>query len=142
MRNQSNASSYMNLPQQRPPIHENRDRSAVFFAPAVSLSLFFFSADSPALRDITDELFVLVVGSFALQRRVTTKGEKRFAPAINNNESVRSMCPVTDIPHFSLFIFLTLLLSRSLFAKTVTECRTRRNSRSVQLPLKQKQSSG
>lgn len=83
-----------------PSIHENRDRFAL---------LFFFGRLSRALRNITDELFVFVLGSFALQRRVTTKEEKRFTLTINNNESTRSMCLVTDIPHFPLFIFLAPL---------------------------------
>lgn len=83
-----------------PSIHENRDRFAFLF--------FFFARLSCALRNITDELFVLVLDSFALQRRVTTKEEKRFTLAINNNESTRSMCLVTDFP---LFIFLACLYS-------------------------------
>ena len=83
-----------------PSIHENRDRFAL---------LFFSDWLSRVLRNITDELFVFVLDSSALQWRVTTKEEKRFTLAINNNESTRSMCLVTDIPHFPLFIFLASL---------------------------------
>lgn len=95
MRSQSNASSYMNLYQQ----------SVYSWKSWQVRSSFFFGRLSRALRNITDELFVL--NSFALQWHVTTKEEKRFTLAINNNESTRSMCLVTDIPHFPLFIFLT-----------------------------------
>jgi len=72
-------------------------------------SSFFSGWLSRVLRNITDELFVFVLDSSALQWRVTTKEEKRFTLAINNNESTRSMCLVTDIPHFPLFIFLASL---------------------------------
>jgi len=85
---------------------KNRDRSALFFFSP----LFPFSAGrSIAPRNIMDELFVLVADSLALQWRVTTKEEKRFTLAINNNESTRSACLVTDIPHFSHFISLAPL---------------------------------
>lgn len=106
-----------------PPIHENRDRSTLFFRLA-------------ALRNITDELFVFVVGSSALQRHITTKEEKHFTLAINNNQSVRSMCLVTDIPYFLLFIFLSLF-SLSSFriclypARSGDRCWTRINLRSI-----------
>lgn len=95
IRNQSNASSYMNLSQH-----------SAYSWKSWQVRSFFFGRLSHALRNITDELFVFIVGSFALRRHVATKEEKHFTLAINNNQSVQSMCLVTDIPHFPLFIFL------------------------------------
>lgn len=86
-------------------VHESLSAVRLFMKIVTGSLFFFFGRLSRALRNITDELFVL--NSFALQWHVTTKEEKRFTLAINNNESTRSMCLVTDIPHFPLFIFLT-----------------------------------
>lgn len=92
-------------------VHESLSAVRLFMKIVTgSLFPFFFRPAVPrAAKHHGWALRTFVLGSFALQRRVTTKEEQRFTLTINNNESTRSMCLVTDIPHFPLFIFLAPL---------------------------------